>query len=163
MKYPVEPRPEIGLSNLAREFHQLPARKMFLHLPEQFVTYHGRRLRHRDDEIKHEFIDLIERPAFPVVRQVPQLFLRDARCPAFSRARVDSGGAADKHRGLDVRQLSKPPVNEPRAVEQQFKKPSPEVHAGNIGRNPPHLRNFADPPPRQKEQESAEQACPFVI
>jgi hypothetical protein len=163
MKYPVEPRPEIGLGNLAREFHQLLAREMFLQFLEQFVSHHCRRLRHRDDKIEHELIKLIERPAYPIVRQVPQLFLRDARCPAFSRTRVDSSGAADKHRGLDVRQLSKPPVNEPRVVEQQFTNPSPEVHAGNMGRNPPHLRNFADPPSRQIEQKTAEQARLIVV
>lgn len=69
MKRPIEPAAEIRLGDLGDQFNKLGLGEMPLETYKQLVAYIHRRTRHTDRKIQHEFFDLTEHTAFPVMRE----------------------------------------------------------------------------------------------
>jgi hypothetical protein len=86
MKGPVKSPAKIRLCYLTRQLDQLGSREMLLQCSEQFAADDSRSACHGNGKIKDELLNRAEDIAFPVVREVSQLFLGDAGCSALGRA-----------------------------------------------------------------------------
>jgi hypothetical protein len=124
LKRPVEPGAHVSHRDVGYQFDELGFCEVPAQLREQFVADTRGRGSHADRQIKHELLELTEPFALAVAREIRQRFVRDPGRPAQGGVGIESGRAADEHRGLDDTQPAQPPVDEVRSIERQLEDPS---------------------------------------